>query len=414
MTKLTLMTLNVGINKKYEPTFTKEEKKDKITKEDKKREFIRDQIIARINPKPDVLFLQEANKPDVDEILKYLGSINEYKSFLVKIEDGYNPPCIIIREAIKLKEIQFEKILLDCRTRLVLLRVILTEPPNQICYFASWHGPHNGYSNDKGRETAKRLITYVRRKCQGHPFIIGGDFNLDANEFRVAVSDVKVICDTGIVKNGRIDYFVLGDCSTEGISNSSPDNRLKHILSSTSSTCSFDGNYENGMVEKTTVDHISYYVIKNPECTVNGVLNNHPDIKTDRFFLLGNDECAYNRLTTTIPENAVRESYDKNAYDGEHAPLDHEPITLSLPTFKSEIYTASYSFGNQSYAVKLFSRFQNVIRSIIKYDETQTEDNSTNSTPDSIENPTENSQDQDNEVADIITPLAELDLKKGM
>ena len=254
----------------------------------------------------------------------------------------------------------------DIEKRLVLCRVILKNPLNQICYFASWHGPSNGSEDldKKNIEVAKELIRYVRSKCQGHPFIIGGDFNLDASKFPARDRDVKVIHDN----SSSIDYFVLGDCSTEGISDSSPDNRLKHILSSTPPTCSFDENYTNGMVEKTTVDNISYYVIKNSKYTVHEVLNNHPDIKTNRFFLLGKKECAYNRLTTTIPENAVRVSY---VNEEEKAPLNHEPITLPLPTFKREIYTARHFVDNQSYARILFSIFRNKISitagSITKY-----------------------------------------------
>ena len=274
----------------------------------------------------------------------------------------------------------------------MLCRVILKNPPNQICYFASWHGPHNEYSKIKRIEVAKELIRYVRSKCQGHPFIIGGDFNLKASDFPARDCDVEVIFDN----RNSIDYFVLGDCST--IPDGSPDNRLEHILSSTPSTCSFDETYKNGMVKKTTVDDISYYVIKDSKYTVNEVLKNHPDIKTDSFFLLGKEECAYNRLTTTIQENAVRVSYDEE----ENAPLDHKPITLSLRPFESKIYTARYSFGEEdqsSYARKLFSRFRNKISitagSITKY--VPTEDNSTNSTPNSIEAPTVNSRDPKNE-----------------
>ena len=239
--------------------------------------------------------------------------------------------------------------------RLVLCRVILNNPPNQICYFASWHGPSNrsGYSDKNKIEAAKVLIRYIRNKCQGHPFIIGGDFNLNASVLRAAVCDVEVISDA----DDSIDYFVLGDCST--IPDSSPDNRLKHILSLTPSPCSCGESYNNNMVEKTTVDDISYYVIKNSKYTVHEVLKKHPDIKRERFFLLGEKECAYNRLTTTIPENAERVSYVNN---GENAPLplDHEPITLSLPPFESKIYTASYCDW-LSYARKLFSIFRNVM-----------------------------------------------------
>ena len=188
MTNLTLMTLNVGINNKYTPTLSPGEKK-----EEKKREYIRDQIIARIDPKPDVLFLQEANKPDDTAILGYLGSDDNkqdlYESFFIaKIKKGYKQR-ILIRKSLLVKESQpiIHKYCVNGNNRLVLLRVILTEPADQICYFASWHGPHKA-PHKKG--TAKKLITYIKNKCQGHPFIIGGDFNLKASDFRTAVSDV--------------------------------------------------------------------------------------------------------------------------------------------------------------------------------------------------------------------------------
>ena len=181
------------------------------------------------------------------------------------------------------------------------------------------------------------------------------------------------------------------------------------------------------MVKKTTVDHISFYVIKDPAYTVSKVLKENPDIKRDRFFLLGKDECAYNRLTTIIQPNAERLLYhndsnanvenpqkkgdqpnvsssnpsntkktpnvggpsnpsntkktpnvggpsnpsntektpnvggpsnpsntEKTPKKGDQPnvpdyPLDHKPITLILPPFKSEIYYTNYKNISNSY-----------------------------------------------------------------
>ena len=118
--------------------------------------------------------------------------------------------------------------------RLVLVKVTLREPADHICYFASWHGHNNNYENmngepitmddDRRKDEARILIEEIRKITKGHPFIIGGDFNLKASEFPVIDNNIVVKRDKG----DSIDYFVYGDFkNAEGFPNGE---RLEYLV----------------------------------------------------------------------------------------------------------------------------------------------------------------------------------------
>ena len=101
---------------------------------------------------------------------------------------------------------------LSFQKRLVLVKVTLKR--SKICYFASWHGysnklPGNGEGpmDDQTKIViAKQLIKAIKKSTNGDPFIIGGDFNLEASKFPTN-NNIVVKCNS----NNSKDYFVYGD-----------------------------------------------------------------------------------------------------------------------------------------------------------------------------------------------------------
>ena len=100
--------------------------------------------------------------------------------------------------------------------RLVLLEVTLEEPANETCFFASWHGHKNGYNDRDGtcikmdrerqKEEARILIRMIREVTDRHPFVIGGDFNLNPSFFPKIDDEVELT-----YNSNDIDYFVFCD-----------------------------------------------------------------------------------------------------------------------------------------------------------------------------------------------------------
>ena len=100
---------------------------------------------------------------------------------------------------------QMHRYVINNRVKVIKATLALTR---RVVYFASWHGPHNYLADDRKEETARNLIRLMRIISGRQPFIIGGDFNLLAdNEFpverRVEVHNTL----SRLMPN--IDYFVL-------------------------------------------------------------------------------------------------------------------------------------------------------------------------------------------------------------
>ena len=91
--------------------------------------------------------------------------------------------------------------------RVKVIRATLA-PTGRVVYFASWHGPHNHITPGGKAETARDLIQLMRIISGIQPFIIGGDFNLLAdNQFPVQGGvEVRHIPNPPMP---NIDYFVL-------------------------------------------------------------------------------------------------------------------------------------------------------------------------------------------------------------
>ena len=193
--ELTLMTWNVGIKQKIDGNT-----------EDLKREYIKGRKITA----PGVIFLQEAKADDdVDAVLKGVkAERSDYTIFPEEQAEG--DAVIMIRDTLgTIEHIPITiKGIDDIQKRLMVCKVTLNKT-SETCYFASWHGRwHNtGVSNDEKAKRVKSVITAIKRKSSGTPFIIGGDFNLEAD---------KILGIAGIVKkwnaeHNKFDYFVLGN-----------------------------------------------------------------------------------------------------------------------------------------------------------------------------------------------------------
>ena len=89
------------------------------------------------------------------------------------------------------------------------VKVIRATLARRVVYFASWHGPHRHFAVDRKEETARDLIRLMRNISRRQPFIIGGDFNLLAdNQFPVQ-GGVEVLHNIPNPPMHDIDYFVL-------------------------------------------------------------------------------------------------------------------------------------------------------------------------------------------------------------
>ena len=112
--------------------------------------------------------------------------------------------------------LRFQETNMTVGRRLVLLEVTLEEPANETCFFASWHGHKNGYNDRDGtcikmdrerqKEEARILIRMIREVTDRHPFVIGGDFNLNPSFFPKI--DLKIELK---YNSNHIDYFVFCD-----------------------------------------------------------------------------------------------------------------------------------------------------------------------------------------------------------
>ena len=191
MEPLTLMTWNVGIKQKINGNT-----------EESKRKYIEDRKIKA----PDVIFLQEAKIiDDVVAVFKGLTQRPKYTTF-----QAGGDAVIMIREdlgtiehiPITIKGIDnIEKRLMVCK--------VTSNATFETCYFASWHGPwHNtGGKDEKRAQRVKSVITAIKRKSSGNPFIIGGDFNLE----ECNIHGIDGIVKKWNAKPNKIDYFVLGN-----------------------------------------------------------------------------------------------------------------------------------------------------------------------------------------------------------
>ena len=59
---------------------------------------------------------------------------------------------------------------------------------------ASWHGPHNGISSDKGEEYFLRIILFIeklRKYYETHVAVLGGDFNLDTDPATANIENLR-------------------------------------------------------------------------------------------------------------------------------------------------------------------------------------------------------------------------------
>ena len=112
--------------------------------------------------------------------------------------------------------LRFQETNMTVGRRLVLLEVTLEEPANEMCFFASWHGHNNAYSGRDGtlinmdhkrkKEEERILIRMIREVTDRHPFVIGGDFNLNPSFFPKIDDDVELK-----YNSNHIDYFVFCD-----------------------------------------------------------------------------------------------------------------------------------------------------------------------------------------------------------
>ena len=93
--------------------------------------------------------------------------------------------------------------------RVKVIRATLA-PTGRVVYFASWHGPHNHITDVGKEETASDLIRLMRIISGRQPFIIGGDFNLLADNEFPEIDRVRHQTPNGIIPHD-IDYFVLGN-----------------------------------------------------------------------------------------------------------------------------------------------------------------------------------------------------------
>ena len=167
-----------------------------------------------------VIFVQECNGRDRDNLMRILGP-----GYQISPENGNIDVAIIWEHKIfRCVEVIADEIINNIindnglfqqmhryviNNRVKVIRATLA-PTGRVVYFASWHGPHNYLADDRKEETASDLIRLMRIISGIQPFIIGGDFNLLAdNEFPVQRRVEVRHTPSRLMPN--IDYFVLGN-----------------------------------------------------------------------------------------------------------------------------------------------------------------------------------------------------------
>ena len=178
-----------------------------------------------------VIFAQECNGEDRKNLMRILGR----RDYQISPEKGNIDIAIIWQSEMfyDVKVIDDEKINgiindkelfqqmidedYDINNRVKVIRAELL-PNRRVVYFASWHGPHNLDVDKPGelvplkQETATDLIQLMKSISGRQPFIIGGDFNLLADEYPVDIDGVEVHNRTpNRMIPHDIDYFVLGN-----------------------------------------------------------------------------------------------------------------------------------------------------------------------------------------------------------
>ena len=127
----------------------------------------------------------------------------------------------------------------DINNRLKVIRASLPTQAYRFIYFASWHGPNKSGSTDDAKRTILLgLIQFMKGIATidgvGHPFIIGGDFNLqvgqlinlndqnipkilEPNSAGMTVHHRPAVDDKKAERRTNIDYFVSGNMVGENM-----------------------------------------------------------------------------------------------------------------------------------------------------------------------------------------------------
>uniref|UniRef100_A0A7M5XLB1 Endonuclease/exonuclease/phosphatase domain-containing protein n=1 Tax=Clytia hemisphaerica TaxID=252671 RepID=A0A7M5XLB1_9CNID len=195
-----------------------------------KRDHIRDRFQTRLR-QCSVIFVQECNGRDRDNLMQILG-----QDYQISPDNGNSDVAIIwqrnmfrhvgvVDDVNIMYEINGNRLFRQMihqdyfpnnqNNRVKVIRATL-EPTGRVVFFASWHGPHNGFTNEHKADTARDLIRLMRNISGIQPFIVGGDFNLQADdefpavENRVEVRHIPYPYQTYRTMP-NIDYFVLGN-----------------------------------------------------------------------------------------------------------------------------------------------------------------------------------------------------------
>ena len=179
----------------------------------------------------DVIFLQECTGLDRPDLLQTAGNVQ----IRPRHGDNGSDIAIIWRENIfenvtvvrndRITGIINEKKLFkqmiarrdDMNNRLKVIRVTLNQ---QFLYFASWHGPYNGFSDRQKIICYENLIQLMQTLSGRHPFIIGGDFNIIVGKiWRIERENGVRVHHSPPRRRGNIDYFVSGNLENFQIEN---------------------------------------------------------------------------------------------------------------------------------------------------------------------------------------------------